>query len=193
MLSATPAYPWVSRGGVKLAAALDHFGFHPTGLTCLDIGASTGGFSDVLLARGAAHVTAVDVGRGQLHPSLAGHPRLTLLEARDARSLVADDLPDAPALITLDVSFISLRLVLPTVLGLADAEATCVALVKPQFEAGRERVSKGIVRDPAIHAEVCGTVRDTVEALGWDVHGIVPSPIEGGDGNREFLLGAWRR
>lgn len=193
VLRATPAYPWVSRGGVKLAAALDRFGFDPGGRTCLDVGASTGGFAQVLLARGAAHVTAVDVGRGQLHPSLATDPRLTSLEGRDARGLTADLLPRQPSLLTVDVSFISLRLVLPAVLALAADRADFVALVKPQFEAGFGRVGKGgVVRDAAIHAEVRRDARALVETLGWTVLDIVPSPIEGGDGNREFLLGARR-
>ena len=192
VLEASPAYPWVSRGGVKLAAALDRFGFDPGDRVCLDIGASTGGFSQVLLARGAAHVTAVDVGRTQLHASLAADPRLTALEGHDARALVGDDLPRAPSLLTFDVSFISLRLVLPHVLQLAAPLAELVALVKPQFEAGRMRVSKGVVRDPALHQEVCTSISETVAALGWSVLGIMPSPIEGQDGNREFLLGARR-
>ncbi len=192
LIEATPAYPWVSRGGVKLAAALDHFGFDPRERVCLDIGASTGGFSQVLLDRGAAHVTAVDVGRAQLHASLLTHPRLTLLEGTDARALQADMLGDVPSLLTIDVSFISLKLVLPHVLALADVDAQLVALVKPQFEAGFGRVNKGVVRDPAIHDEVCRDIRALVESLGWRVLDVIASPIEGGDGNREFLLGARR-
>lgn len=192
LLAASPAYPWVSRGGVKLTAALDHFGFRCEGQACLDIGASTGGFTQVLLARGAAHVTAVDVGRGQLHPILAGEPRLVSLEGTDARTLDATAFPAPPALVTCDVSFISLRLVLPTVLALAAERADLVALVKPQFEAGYGRVNKGVVRDAAIHEEVCATLLATVAGLGWTVLDIIPSPIEGQDGNREFLLGATR-
>ncbi len=193
VLRASPAHPYVSRGGLKLAAALDGFGFDPAGRTCLDVGTSTGGFAEVLLARGAARVVGVDVGRGQLHPSLAGDARLTSLEGVDARALTADRLPGPPHLVTVDASFISLRLLLPPVLGLA-AEAAClVALVKPQFEAGRGRVGKGgVVRDPAVHEDACRSVRAAVEALGWTVLGVVPSPIAGRDGNREFLLGARR-
>ncbi len=192
VLAATAPHPWVSRGGVKLAAALDHFALTPAGRSCLDVGASTGGFCQVLLARGAALVTAVDVGHGQLHPSLCGHDRLRLLQGRDGRSLLASDFVEPPSFVTMDVSFISLRLVLPTVLALAAPNAALVALVKPQFEAGRTRVAKGVVRDPAIHAEVCEGIAAAVAALGWTVLGLVPSPITGGDGNREFLLGARR-
>jgi 23S rRNA (cytidine1920-2'-O)/16S rRNA (cytidine1409-2'-O)-methyltransferase len=192
VLAAAPAYPWVSRAGVKLAAALDHFAVDPAGRRCLDVGASTGGFTQVLLSRGAAHVTAVDVGRGQLHAALAAEPRLHHLESTDARALAADDLGEPPSLVTCDVSFISLRLVLPHVLSLAAVPATLLALVKPQFEAGFGRVKKGVVRDEAIHAEVCAGMVAFVESLGWTVLGVVPSPIEGQDGNREFLLGASR-
>lgn len=190
VLTAEPAHPWVSRGGVKLSAALDHFGFDPAGLLCLDIGSSTGGFTQVLLERGAARVVAVDVGRDQLHPRLRGHPRLDSREATDARSLRADDLPGAPALITFDVSFIPLRLVLESILPLAAPGAAAVALVKPQFEAGKHHLKRGIVRDPAVHAAVCDAAAAAVVAQGWTVAGLVPSPIAGGDGNLEFLLGA---
>lgn len=192
VLHAEAVHPYVSRGGTKLAAALDAFGLSPAGLSCLDVGASTGGFTEVLLKRGGAHVVAVDVGREQFHSSLVREPRVRLLEGRDARSLTAADLPEAPAFLTIDVSFISLRLVLPAVLPLAAVPATLVALVKPQFEAGRSRVGKGIVRDPAIHQEVCATIQASVQALGWRVLGTMPSPITGGDGNREFLLAATR-
>ena len=186
-------HPWVSRGGVKLAAALDAFGFDPAGRACLDIGASTGGFAHVLLARGAASVVAVDVGRGQLHSDIAGDPRVTSREATDARSLTANDLPEPPQLLTFDVSFISLAFVLPAVLPLAAPDAGLIALIKPQFEAGRAYVVKGIVRDPAIHDEVCRRISALVQSLGWRVDGLIPSPIEGGDGNREFLIGASRQ
>jgi 23S rRNA (cytidine1920-2'-O)/16S rRNA (cytidine1409-2'-O)-methyltransferase len=191
-LSATPAHPYVSRGGLKLTAALDHFGFDPSGCVCLDVGASTGGFTQVLLERGAKLVIAVDVGRDQLHASLRGRADVVSLEQTDIRTLAACSLPASPALATIDVSFISLRLVLPAVTSLAGGVAELVALIKPQFEAGPERVTKGIVRDPAAHAEVCEGVRNIVSSLGWRVAGIIPSPIEGGDGNREFLLGAAR-
>ena len=192
VLRAEAVHPWVSRGGVKLAAALDGFGLSPAGLFCLDVGASTGGFTEVLLARGARRVVAVDVGHGQFHAALARDPRIRLLEARDARSLTPTDLDDLPSFLTIDVSFISLRLVLPVVLPLAAVPATLVALVKPQFEAGRSRVGKGVVRDPAIHQETCAAVAETVAGLGWHVRGMLASPIAGGDGNREFLLAATR-
>jgi 23S rRNA (cytidine1920-2'-O)/16S rRNA (cytidine1409-2'-O)-methyltransferase len=191
-IEALAPYPWVSRGGVKLSAALDAFGFNPAGRVCLDIGASTGGFTHVLLTRGAAAVIAVDVGRGQLHPDVAGDPRVTSREATDARSLDARDLPEPPQLITFDVSFISLVLVLPPVFPLASPDAKLIALIKPQFEAGPAHVVKGIVRDPAIHEKVCARVSALIRSLGWRVEGLIPSPIEGGDGNREFLIGASR-
>ncbi len=167
------------------------FGFDPAGCRCLDVGSSTGGFTEVLLARGAAHVVAVDVGREQFHASLRHHPRVTLRESTDIRALTTADL--APVgVVTCDVSFISLRLVLPVALALATSGADLIALIKPQFEAGRAALKKGIVREPAIHEAVCRDIATMVEALGWRVIGIAPSPIEGGDGNREFLLGARR-
>ncbi len=192
MLSATPAHPYVSRGGVKLAAALDHFGFDPRGRICLDIGASTGGFTQVLLERGARRVYAVDVGRGQLHDSLRKRPEVVSLEDSDIRAFTPARLRDTPDLVTVDVSFISLKLVLPAALRLVAHRTQLVALIKPQFEAGRAKVKKGIVRDPEIHAAVCEEIPDFVAALGWHVLGIIPSPIAGGDGNAEFLLGAAR-
>ena len=192
LLLASAPHPWVSRGGVKLAAGLDLFGFDPTGCRCLDVGSSTGGFTEVLLARGAAHVVAVDVGRDQFHASLRHHPRVTLHESTDIRTLTVADVAAPVGLVTCDVSFISLRLVLPAALALATASAVMVALIKPQFEAGRAALKKGIVREPAIHEAVCHDIATMVEALGWRVIGLAPSPIEGGDGNREFLLGARR-
>lgn len=185
-------FPWVSRGGVKLAAGLDRFGFDPAGRVCLDIGASTGGFTDVLLARGAARVVAVDVGHGQLHPRLAADPRVIAREGLDARALSASDLPAAPGAVVCDASFISLTLVLPHALGLAAAGAWLVALVKPQFESTPAEVAKGVVRDAAVRARAVARVRGCVEAAGWAVAGVVPSPIEGGDGNVEYLIGACR-
>jgi 23S rRNA (cytidine1920-2'-O)/16S rRNA (cytidine1409-2'-O)-methyltransferase len=181
-------YPWVSRGGVKLDFALTHFGVEPKGRYCLDIGASTGGFTDVLLARGARHVVAVDVGHGQLHPRLAQDPRVTGLERLDARALRPEHLAKNPSLVVCDASFISLRLILAPVLALAAPQATLLALIKPQFEAGREAVKKGLVRDAAAHQDVCARVADEIERLGWQVVGVTPSPIAGGDGNREFLI-----
>jgi 23S rRNA (cytidine1920-2'-O)/16S rRNA (cytidine1409-2'-O)-methyltransferase len=191
-IRAEEPHPWVSRGGVKLAAALDAFGLDPRGLVCLDIGASTGGFTEVLLARGAARVYAVDVGRGQLHPRVLGHPRVTSLESTDARSLDRSRIPDPVDLAVVDVSFISLRLVLPAAVALLARRAAIAVLVKPQFEAGPAHVKKGIVRDEAVRRRVCREIADFVAALGFEVLGPVPSPIAGGDGNREFLLGARR-
>lgn len=191
-LRAAQPHPYVSRGGVKLAAGLDRFGLDPAGLRCLDVGASTGGFTDVLLRRGAAHVTAVDVGREQFHHSLRGHPRVDLRESTDVRALRAGDLAAPVGLVVCDASFVSLRIVLPPALDLAAPGAALVALVKPQFEAGRAALKKGIVRDPAVHDAVCRDIAAFVAAAGWGVLGLAPSPIAGGDGNLEFLLGARR-
>jgi 23S rRNA (cytidine1920-2'-O)/16S rRNA (cytidine1409-2'-O)-methyltransferase len=191
-VTATPAHPWVSRGGVKLAAALDQFEIDPSGRVCLDAGASTGGFTDVLLARGARKIYAVDVGQGQLHAALRQRTEVIALEATDIRKLDVGRLAEAPTLIVIDVSFIPLKLVLPAALALAHPDADLVALIKPQFEAGRDHVKKGIVRDPQIHNKVCADITGVVAALGWTVRGTIPSPIAGGDGNREFLLAARR-
>jgi 23S rRNA (cytidine1920-2'-O)/16S rRNA (cytidine1409-2'-O)-methyltransferase len=190
VLQAEPAHPYVSRAGVKLAAALDHFGFDPKGRTCLDAGASTGGFTQVLLERGAARVYAVDVGRGQLHATLRERPEVVCLEGTDIRTVSPAQLREPPSLIVVDVSFISLKLVLPVALALAQTPAQLVALIKPQFEAGRAALKKGIVRDAAVHAAVCDDIAAFVASLGWRVIGVMPSPIAGGDGNAEFLLGA---
>lgn len=192
VLTAQAPHPYVSRGGLKLAAALDAFGFDPAGRICLDIGASTGGFTDVLLKRGAARVIAVDVGRDQLHALLRGHPRVLSLEAQDVRTLALPGLPQPPALAAIDVSFISLKLVLPAVSALLAPACGLVALVKPQFEAGRAALKKGVVRDEAVHARVCAEIVAALEGLGFSVRDPLPSPIEGGDGNREFLVGAAR-
>ncbi len=189
-LRASAAHPYVSRGGVKLAAALDHFDFDPRGRICLDVGASTGGFTQVLLQRGAAHVYAVDVGRGQLHQSLRIRPDVTSLEETDIRKLSSTMLGDKPDLVAIDVSFISLKLVLPAALSLAKAQAQLVALIKPQFEAGRAALKRGIVRDQSVQAAVCDDISAFVAALGSRVLGIIPSPITGGDGSVEFMLGA---
>jgi 23S rRNA (cytidine1920-2'-O)/16S rRNA (cytidine1409-2'-O)-methyltransferase len=192
-IEAEAAFPYVSRGGVKLAHALDVFAVPVEGRVALDVGASTGGFSDVLLRRGVAKVYAVDVGRDQLHPSLGGDSRLVSLEGLDARQLDRGTVPEAIDLVVADVSFISLALVLPSALALTGPRADLAVLIKPQFEAGRERVGKGgVVKDEAVHAEVCERIAALVTELGWQVRGIVPSPIEGGDGNREFLLVAER-
>jgi 23S rRNA (cytidine1920-2'-O)/16S rRNA (cytidine1409-2'-O)-methyltransferase len=192
VITAEQPHPYVSRGGVKLAAALDLFQIDPKGLVCLDIGASTGGFTEVLLKRGAGHVYAVDVGHGQMHPTIAVDPRVTNLEGTDARSLTPELIPRPVDLLVSDVSFISLKLVLPPVIPLLKPHAVMAVLVKPQFEAGRDRVKKGIVRDAAVHRAICEDMTAFVTSLGFEPMGIVPSPIEGGDGNREFLLGARR-
>jgi 23S rRNA (cytidine1920-2'-O)/16S rRNA (cytidine1409-2'-O)-methyltransferase len=191
-LNARPAHPWVSRGGVKLAAALDHFQIDPAGRICLDVGASTGGFTDVLLARGARRVYAVDVGRGQLHARMRARAEVVSLETTDIRNLSPALLSDTPDLATIDISFISLKLALPAAGALLAPRAELVALIKPQFEAGRRLVKKGIVRDAQVHAAVCEDATRFVAALGWTVAGVIPCPITGGDGNREFLLGARR-
>ncbi len=191
-IEAAAPYPWVSRGGVKLAAALDAFGFDPSGLACLDIGASTGGFTHVLLSRGAAEVTAVDVGHGQLHPQLARDPRVRSREGTDARSLTRASLGSPPQLVTCDVSFISLALILPAVLPLATENASLAALIKPQFEAGPAHVVRGVVKDSSVRDKVCANVEALISRLGWRVLGVQPSPIVGGDGNREYLIGATR-
>src|SRR5262245_6902516 len=190
VLRAAPAHPWVSRGGVKLAAALDHFGFDPGGRAGLDLGASTGGFTEVLLTRGSRRVYAVDVGHGQLHPRVTARPEVVALEGVDARKLTPALIPEPLAFATVDVSFISLKLALPPALALLRPPAWLVALIKPQFEAGRRHLKKGVVRDPQVHAAVCDDIAASVAAQGLRVVGIIPSPITGGDGNHEFLIGA---
>ena len=190
-IEAAPEHPYASRGGLKLAAALDAFGLDPAGRVVLDVGASTGGFTDVLLARGARQVHAVDVGRGQLHPRIAADPRVTNREGTDIRSLDPATLTPRPDFASVDVSFIGLRLVLPVLPALLEPGAGLVALIKPQFEAGRDRIGRGgLVRDPAIHAEVCAAVRGELEGLGAAILGLIDSPVTGGDGNAEFLIGA---
>jgi len=187
-------HPWVSRGGVKIAHALDHFGIDVSARIALDIGASTGGFTDVLLARGAQLVYAVDVGHGQLAWKLRHDPRVIVYERLNARSLTREQIPEPVDIIACDASFIGLAKVLQAPLTLAAAGAALVALVKPQFEAGREHVGKsGVVRDPAIHIAVCERAAEWVGAQpGWTVIGVVESPILGPEGNREFFLHARR-
>ncbi len=187
-------HPWVSRGGVKLAFALDHFAIDVTGVTALDIGASTGGFTDVLLTKGAARVHAVDVGRAQLAWKLRQDPRVVVHEGMNARYLTRATIPEPFDLITCDASFIGLATLLPAPLALAAERALLVALIKPQFEAGPKEVGKGgVVRDPAVHEAVCRRVAAWVGAQpGWSVIGIAESPIQGPAGNREFLLYARR-
>ena len=185
-------HPWVSRGGVKLAHALDHFAIDAAGLIALDIGASTGGFTDVLLDRGAARVYAVDVGRGQLAWKLRQDGRVVLLERTNARHLTLRQVPEPVGLIVCDVSFIGLELALPAALGLAAPGARLVALIKPQFEVGRGRVGRGgVVREEALQTEVCRRIEAWLAAQpGWRVLGLTESPITGADGNREFLIAA---
>jgi len=191
-LQASAAHPYVSRGGVKLATALEHFGFDPKGRICLDVGASTGGFTQVLLDRGARRIYAVDVGTDQLHKSLRARPEIISLDSTDIRQLSPDSLDEPADLVSIDVSFISLKLTLPSALGLARSPAQLVALIKPQFEAGPGAVKKGIVRDGALQQAICDDIARFVASLGWRVLGVIPSPIFGGDGNAEFLLGASR-
>ncbi|MGF1562674.1 MAG: TlyA family RNA methyltransferase [Geminicoccaceae bacterium] len=181
---------YVSRGGLKLAHALTYFEIDPSGAIALDIGASTGGFTDVLLQNGAACVYAVDVGHGQLDWRLRNDPRVVVLEKTNARHLEVAQIPDAPRLVVCDASFISLELVLPAALALAAPGAVLVALIKPQFEVGKGRVGEGgVVREPALHAEVCVRIAAWLgETMGWHVRGIEPSPILGPKGNREFLI-----
>jgi 23S rRNA (cytidine1920-2'-O)/16S rRNA (cytidine1409-2'-O)-methyltransferase len=185
---------WVSRGALKLEAGLDHFAIDPRGAIALDVGASTGGFTEVLLARGAAKVYAVDVGRGQLHQKLRTDARVVVLERTNARYLSRAEIPEAPDLVVCDASFISLIQVLPAALALAAPGARLVALVKPQFEVGKGEVGKGgVVRDPARHDAVCARIEAWLAGeMGWMVLGITPSPITGPKGNREFLMAARR-
>jgi 23S rRNA (cytidine1920-2'-O)/16S rRNA (cytidine1409-2'-O)-methyltransferase len=189
---AAPEHPWVSRGGVKLAHALDAFNIDVTGRLGLDIGASTGGFTDVLLQRGARHVLAVDVGHSQLHWKLRSDPRVTLYEGLNARALSRADLPtlgDGAGIVTIDVSFISLKHILPVVPALLARDADVIALVKPQFEAGREEVrAGGIVTDPAVHDRVVTEVSAAAAAVGLTRVALAESPITGTEGNKEFLV-----
>lgn len=185
-------HPWVSRGGIKLAHAIDHFSIEVSGRVCLDIGASTGGFTDVLLHHGAARVYAVDVGHGQLAWKLRQDPRVVVMERTNARYLTMEQIPEPVDLIACDASFIGLETVLPAPLRLAAPGAWLVALIKPQFEVGPERVGKGgVVRDPALHREVCDRIAGWLgRRAGWSVIGVTESPITGPEGNREFLLAA---
>ena len=193
-IEAAPAHPFVSRGGVKLAHALQAFQVSPAGLTCLDLGASTGGFTDVLLQSGAAHVTCVDVGHGQLHRKIAEDPRVTAHEGLNARDLTAAHLPAPPQLIVCDLSFVSLSKVIPVPLSLAAPEAALIALFKPQFEVGPENVGKGgIVTDQAAVEAALSAFALFLDGIGWQVGAPIDSPIEGGDGNREYLLHVVRK
>ena len=186
-------HPWVSRGGIKLAHALEHFGLNPADCVAMDIGSSTGGFTDVLLAHGAAHVFAVDSGTNQLAWKLRQDPRVTVLEQTSARVLNQGHITRPCNWVVCDASFIALAKVLEVPLALAAPECRLVALIKPQFEVGRGEVGKGgVVRDPALHERVCIEVRHWLEDLGWQVDGIVQSPITGPEGNVEFLIAAQR-
>ncbi|MFN3313161.1 MAG: TlyA family RNA methyltransferase [Hyphomonas sp.] len=193
VITAEAAHPYVSRGGLKLAHALDQFGVDPSGLHALDLGASTGGFTDVLLRRGAAHVTAIDVGRGQLHPTIASDPRVTAIEGLNARDLAADQLVRPPDLIVCDLSFVSMEKVLSVPLSLAAPDARLIALFKPQFEVGKGNVGRGgIVTDDAATADALAAFPRFLETQGWQAEAPIDSPVTGGDGNREHLFFARR-
>jgi 23S rRNA (cytidine1920-2'-O)/16S rRNA (cytidine1409-2'-O)-methyltransferase len=191
-LAAQPAHPYVSRGGVKLAGALEQYPIEIEDHVCLDVGASTGGFTEVLLANGASIVFAVDVGHGQLHPSLQGHPKIVSMEATDIRAFEGKRLPARPDIVVIDVSFISLKAVLPVALSLAAAPMHLLALIKPQFEAARKHSKRGIIRNAMVHQEICDDIADFATAQGCTDIQIFPSSITGGDGNIEFFLGARR-
>jgi 23S rRNA (cytidine1920-2'-O)/16S rRNA (cytidine1409-2'-O)-methyltransferase len=183
-------HPWVSRGGLKLVEALDRFGIDPAGKVAIDVGASTGGFTDVLLTRGAAKVYAVDVGHGQLAWKLRSDPRVVVMERTNARYLTAEQIPDPIDMVVCDASFIGLETVLPAAMALARPGAVLAALIKPQFEVGKGRVGKGgVVREPELHAEVCDRISQWLASLrGWSVIGLCESPITGPEGNKEFLI-----
>lgn len=185
-----PAQDYVSRAALKLVAALDHFGLDPKGQHCLDVGASTGGFTEVLLQRGATHVTAIDVGHDQMHPRIADDPRVTNIEGLNARKLTAEDIGEPFSFVVSDVSFISLKLALAPALALAEPGARAALLVKPQFEAGRDAIGKaGLLKDPSSAPAVAAELeRWFTEDMGWQSLGLIASPITGGDGNQEFLL-----
>jgi 23S rRNA (cytidine1920-2'-O)/16S rRNA (cytidine1409-2'-O)-methyltransferase len=192
VLQAEPAHPYVSRGGVKLAAALEQYPIDVEDHICLDVGASTGGFTEVLLANGAAMVFAIDVGHGQLHPSLHGNPKIVSMEATDIRKFEGKRLPARPDIVVIDVSFISLKAVLPVALSLAAAPMHLLALIKPQFEAQGKHSKGGIIRDAAVHRQVCDDIAAFAKSQGCTDIRVFPSSIKGGDGNIEFFLGARR-
>ncbi|MDR0395847.1 MAG: TlyA family RNA methyltransferase [Oscillospiraceae bacterium] len=189
MLAVAAPPPYVSRGGIKLAAALDAFAVDPTGLVCIDIGASTGGFTDALLQRGAARVYAVDVGYGQLADKVRHDPRVVVMERVNARLLEPDAFDPRPSLAVMDVSFISIRLILPALRGVMGNAGCAVTLIKPQFEAGRDKVGKGgVVRDESVRAEVLRGIEDFITSRGWKTSGTIESPIKGQAGNVEYLM-----
>ncbi len=192
VLQAQAAHPFVSRGGVKLSGALEQYPLEIEDHVCLDVGASTGGFTEVLLANGASVVFAIDVGHGQLHPSLRDHPKIVSMEGTDIREFEGKRLPARPDIVVIDVSFISLKAVLPVALSLAAAPMHLLALIKPQFEAGRKHLKRGIIRDAAVHHEICDDISAFASSLGCTDIRIFPSPISGGDGNIEFFIGARR-
>jgi 23S rRNA (cytidine1920-2'-O)/16S rRNA (cytidine1409-2'-O)-methyltransferase len=191
-LAAEPAHPYVSRGGVKLAGALEHYAIEIEDHVCLDVGASTGGFTEVLLANGAAMVFALDVGRNQLHPSLRDHAKIVSMEATDIRSFEGKRLPARPDVVVIDVSFISLKAVLPVALSLAAAPMHLLALIKPQFEVMGQHDKRGVIRDEAVHQKVCADIAAFAASLGCSGIEVFASSIKGGDGNAEFFLGARR-
>jgi 23S rRNA (cytidine1920-2'-O)/16S rRNA (cytidine1409-2'-O)-methyltransferase len=192
VLQAQPAHPYVSRGGVKLAGALEQYPIDIEGHVCLDVGASTGGFTEVLLANGASLVFAIDVGHGQLHHSLHDHPKIVSMEATDIRKFEGKRLDARPDIVTIDVSFISLKLVLPVALSLAAAPMHLLALIKPQFEVQGSHSKGGIIRDAAVHQKVCADIAVFAASLGCTDIKVFPSSIKGGDGNSEFFIGARR-
>jgi 23S rRNA (cytidine1920-2'-O)/16S rRNA (cytidine1409-2'-O)-methyltransferase len=192
VLQVQPAHPFVSRGGVKLAGALEQYPIDIEGHVCLDVGASTGGFTEVLLANGASLVFSIDVGRGQLHPSLRGHPRIVSMEETDIRNFEGKRLEVRPDVVVIDVSFISLKAVLPVALSLAASPMHLLALIKPQFEAARKHSKRGIIRNAMVHQEVCDDIAAFVSSQGCTGIQVFPSPIAGGDGNIEFFIGARR-
>jgi 23S rRNA (cytidine1920-2'-O)/16S rRNA (cytidine1409-2'-O)-methyltransferase len=192
VLQAQPAHPFVSRGGVKLSGALERYPLEIEDHVCLDVGASTGGFTEVLLANGASLVFSIDVGRGQLHPSLHGHPRIVSMEETDIRGFEGKRLPQRPDIVVIDVSFISLKAVLPVALSLAAAPMHLLALIKPQFEAPRKHSKRGIIRNAAVHQEICDDITAFASSLGCTGIEVFPSSITGGDGNIEFFIGARR-
>jgi 23S rRNA (cytidine1920-2'-O)/16S rRNA (cytidine1409-2'-O)-methyltransferase len=191
-IEAQPAHPFVSRGGVKLAGALEQYPIEIENHVCLDVGASTGGFTEVLLANGASLVFSIDVGRDQLHPSLRGHPKIVSMEETDIRNFEGKRLPARPDIVVIDVSFISLKAVLPVALSLAAAPVHLLALIKPQFEAPRRHSKRGIIRNAMVHQEVCDDIAAFAASLGCTGIEVFPSSISGGDGNIEFFIGARR-
>ena len=192
VVQAQPAHPWVSRGGVKLAGALAQYPIEVENHVCLDVGASTGGFTEVLLANGASLVFAIDVGRGQLHPSLHGHSKIVSMEETDIRGFEGKRLPMRPDVVVIDVSFISLKAVLPVALSLAASPMHLLALIKPQFEAPRRHAKRGIIRNAMVHQEICDDITAFAVSLGCTDIEVFPSSIAGGDGNIEFFIGARR-